>query len=135
MKTLFPFAVLYEEDGIGPISHLAFSSQGLLAIGCRGVDIWDLSSGTFPDDSLIAFSGGYMAALAFSPDGRHIALGQENGSAIFDIATATKIQEHRQNGEARVIAWSPDGRHLATCSEYGPCVAAGSWRSDPRASL
>ena len=119
MKTLSPFAILYEEDGVGPISHLAFSSQGLLAIGCRGVDIWDLSSGTVPDDSLVAFGGAYLAALAFSPDGGHIAVGRENGTAIFDIATETKIQEHRQNGEACTIAWSPDGRHLASCSEYG----------------
>src|SRR5579875_2386198 len=61
--------------GVGPISHLAFSSQGLLAIGCRGVDIWDFSSETVPDDSRVAFGGAYMAALAFSPDGRHIAVG------------------------------------------------------------
>src|SRR4029077_9812650 len=114
LQTLSPFAVLYKEDGIGRISHLAFSSQGLLAIGCRGVDIWDLSNRTAPDDSLVAFGGAYMAALAFSPDGRAIALGQENGAAIFDIATTTKIQEHRQNGEADVLAWSPDGQLFAS---------------------
>jgi WD40 repeat protein len=119
LKTLFPFAVLYEEDGVGPISHLAFSQQGLLAIGCRGADIWDLSGETVPDESLVAFGGAYMAALAFSPDGRSIAISQEKGMAIFDIATATRIQEHRQNGEASVISWSLDGRHLASCSEYG----------------
>ncbi len=119
MQTLSPFAILYKEHGVGPISHLAFSSQGLLAIGCRGVDIWDFSSETVPDDSRVAFGGAYMAALAFSPDGRHIAVGQEHGTAIFDIATATKIQEHRLDGEADVLAWSPDGRYLAICSEYG----------------
>lgn len=53
-----------------------------------------------------------MATLAFSPDGYSIALSQEKDTAIFDIATATKIQEHRQNGETSAIDWSSDGRHL-----------------------
>jgi len=119
MKSLSPCAVLYEEDGIGPISHLAFSSHGLLAIGCKGAEICDLSGGKLPDDSLVAFGGAYMAAIALSPDGSRIAIGQVNGVAIFDIATATRVQEHRQNGEAHVLAWSPDGSLIASCSEYG----------------
>lgn len=119
MQALSPFAILFIEDGVGPISHLTFSSQGLLAVGCRGADIWDFSDGTVPDDSRVAFGGASMAALAFSPDGCYIAVGQEHGTAIFDIATATKIQEHRQNGKTDVLAWSPDGRYLAICSEYG----------------
>lgn len=119
MKTLFPFAVLYEDVGIGPISHLAFSSQGLLAIGCSGADIWDLSQRTMLDDSLTAFGGAYMAAIAFSPDGGRIAIAQKTGVALFDIASATKVQEHHHNGEVHVIAWSPDGSRVASCSEYG----------------
>jgi WD40 repeat protein len=119
LQTLFPFAVLYEEGSVGPISHLTFSSQGLLAIGCSGADIWDLSQGTVPDDSFTAFGGAYMAAIAFSPDGSRIAIGQKTGVALFDITTATKVREHHQNGEVRIIAWSPDGSRVASCSEYG----------------
>jgi WD40 repeat protein len=119
MKSLSPFALLYEEDGIGPISHLAFSSHGLLAIGCKGADIWDLSGGAFPDDSVAAFGGASMATIALSPDGSRIAIGQEHGVVIFDIATATQVQEHRHDGEARVLAWSPDGSLMASCSEHG----------------
>ena len=74
---------------------------------------------TVPDDSLVAFGRSGMTALAFSPSGRHIALGQDDGVAIFDIATATQLKEHRHDGEASVIAWSPDGLRLASCSEYG----------------
>lgn len=119
MKSLSPFALLYEEENIGPISQLAFSSHGLLAISCKGAKIWDISSGKLPNDSLVAFDGAYMAAIALSPDGSRIAIGQENSVVIFDIATATRVQEHRHNGEARVLAWSPDGSLMASCSEHG----------------
>jgi hypothetical protein len=95
MKSLSQYALLYEEQNIGPISQLAFSSRGLLVIGCKGAKMWDISSGKLPNDSLVAFDGAYMAAIALSPDGSRIAIGQENGVAIFDIATARRRQEHR----------------------------------------
>jgi WD40 repeat protein len=119
MKSLSPFALLYEEENIGPTSQLAFSTRGLLAIGCKGAKMWDISSGKLPNDSLVVFDGAYMATIALSPDGGRIAIGQENCVAIFDIATATQVQEHRHNGEVRVLAWSPDGSLMASCSEYG----------------
>ncbi len=84
MEFLSPFAVLAEEDGMGPISHLAFSREGLLAVGCGGrVLLWDLSRKAIPEDPLLACGAAYMPSLAWSPDGSRLAVGQEKGVAIY----------------------------------------------------
>jgi len=121
MKELFPFAVLYEDVGLGPISRLAFSPNGLLAIGSQGAEVWDLSGEHVPDEPFAFFPGPFLPPLAWSPDGSRLAVGQENGAAVYSIASEREVSAHTHDGKAEIVAWSSDGRRLASCSEYGQC--------------
>jgi WD40 repeat protein len=121
MKELLPFAVLYEEDGLGPISHVAFSSGGLLAIGGCGAEVWDLSGQEIPDEPLAYFPGASLPPIAWSLNGERLAIGQKSSIAVYSIVTQEKVSVHEHDGEAKVIAWSPDGTSLISCSEYQQC--------------
>jgi WD40 repeat protein len=56
----------------------------------------------------------------FSPDGRWIASGSQDGMVtVWDTTTGEewlKFQAHEPQGHARCVAFSPDGRRLATVS-------------------
>src|SRR6516162_5685813 len=57
-------------------------------------------------------------SVAWSPDGKHLALGYADGSVQVGDATTGKIaftvRGHRSHVWA--LAWSPDGKHLASAS-------------------
>jgi len=56
--------------------------------------------------------------VSFSPDGRYIGLGLENGTAkIIDIQTFTTLRIIKHERVVRSIDFSPDGRYLAVGSE------------------
>ena len=73
--------------------------------------------------SLHGEGGGDIAALAFSPNGRTVAFGQENGSwdcdvLLFRTRTGRRLRRLQGLGyPVEAIAFSPDGR----------TVAGGSW--------
>src|SRR5581483_4674602 len=121
MKELSPVAVLYEEDAFGPISHLAFSPQGLLAVAGEGADVWDLSGPELAAKPLAYFSGTLLSPIAWSPDGSHLAIGQERRAVIYDLATQQERAVHEHDGEVELIAWSPDGKRVISCSAYEQC--------------
>ncbi len=54
----------------------------------------------------------------YSPDGRHIASIDRNGTLQIERITSDTIRTHTHNGEK--LAWSPHGRRIATIStDYG----------------
>ncbi|MFD8518764.1 TIR domain-containing protein [Streptomyces capillispiralis] len=100
---------------------LSFSPDGtVLATSFHSVDhhvqLWDVTTHHRIGTSL-AGPTRFLGALAFSPDGRTLAISEENSVRLWNLAT------HRQKGKALDVrtavdvAFSPDGRVIATTTE------------------
>ena len=89
------------------------------------VKLWDVATGTLAKDLSAAkeFKGQHVAAAAYSPDGKTLALlrgGESNGPSgkpvLVDPASGKVLKElapgHLDGGTD--LAWHPDGKHLAS---------------------
>jgi WD40 repeat protein len=122
------------EGGPRPLSHYAFSSDGLLVAGFAtrtvidagrisnhmdGIAICDAASGRvvrrIPTD--------WVGQLAFSPDGRYLAAASLQGIRLWELASWEIALEHKgheiMHGSyghsfASCLSFAPDGRSLAT---------------------
>jgi WD40 repeat protein len=87
------------------------------AIGTQ-VRLWDMSSHTFED---LASGSGPVDCLAFSPDGRTLAVGTRDGWInLWHLPSRQEIislKAHRSH--AWRALFSPDGRNLATAGSDG----------------
>jgi WD40 repeat protein len=107
---------------------LAVSPDGkTLAVGChdKTVQFWDATTlktvGTFKAD-------GSVRGLAFSPDGRHLAVvsGDEpdlrsarpvegQGAGVWDVSAGKRLARlDGHDGAVKTVAYSPDGKTIAT---------------------
>jgi len=100
------------------VTALAFHPGGKLLVsgGYKQVLVWDLASGKLA--RRIGDLTGQVRALAFSPDGRTLAValgvpGRAGAVALVDFETgaATTLQETKD--EMLAVAISPDGKFLA----------------------
>jgi WD40 repeat protein len=128
-------------EEIVQVTSVAFSPDGkLLACLCgkRGgsiVQTWDIGSGTKLEPIEVKSPEANFTALAFSRDGRSLALGKEDGFIeIRDIYTRLKTSKDidaRSSGQGGeqgqpgrrpsilALAFSPRGDVLASASDYG----------------
>ena len=105
-------------------NDLSFSRDGrfLASAGCdQTVKIWDtatwreISSFTVGPQAL-------MTSVAFSPDGRFVAAGDNRSGNVFIWEVATRTQMTQLPAAAPgvgAVAWSPDGQLLATTVHDG----------------
>src|SRR5439155_1610595 len=98
-----------------------------LACGCMdgSVRVWDVDSGK--EQSPLRGYSGWVQALAFSADGKTLALAGLDAQVIhrWDVATATALPTGPgHHGQIYSIAFSPDARLVAT--------AGGDWHDDDR---
>jgi WD40 repeat protein len=120
----------------GWLRAVALSADGRLAATCEyapryatfanAIKVWDVATGAVKVDLAKEFKKGDrvtgMAAAAFSPDGKLLALGQggeiEGGKGkvtLVDPETGKKVQELTANeGGISHLAFSPDGKLLAS---------------------
>ncbi|MEM7310714.1 MAG: WD40 repeat domain-containing protein [Planctomycetota bacterium] len=104
-------------DELGRASRLALSpSEPLLATTATGTEtfLWELESGA--ERARVApLYGGYVSALAFSPDGARLVLGSSNGVVqVVDAASGFELIRIETGVEGlRTLALSADGARLA----------------------
>jgi WD40 repeat protein len=101
---------------------IAFSRDGtrLATAGGVFIKIWDAHTGQTalilpPVENLLAYT------VAFSPDGKRLAVGFRGGSAnVWDAASGQKLFDLAgHTGAVRSLAYSPDGTRIATASTDG----------------
>ncbi len=98
-------------------SAVAISPDGKLVACHRGgpphvVQLWDRSAGEEVAE-LQGFAG-HVYRMAFSPDGKALATGDEFGTIrLFDVATTKEVESLKGHGGAiRALVFAPDGRWL-----------------------
>jgi len=107
-------------SGVRPAYGLTFVGDGsrLVTWHADGVRTWSLGPGDRP---LVGHEPGHVRALAFSPDGRRlISGGQDGGLIAWDVSAASALvrrDAHRE--EIRDVAFSRDGARFASASMDG----------------
>ena len=111
---------------------VAFSRDGSkIAVGTGGYNsavgelaavgaIYDSESGKAIVD--LKSGGGTVHSLAFSPDGKRIALGESEQAELFNLEDGALVRAYKGHlSYVYAVAFSPDGSRLAT-GEYAPPV-------------
>ncbi len=97
----------------------AYSGQPLVAGVCKGKPvIWDANSGAVvgpsQDTPFYSTRNKSILCMAFSPDGRMLAMGGRHGRlTLIRLGTEQPIYEADIDKHVFQLAWSPDGRWLA----------------------
>ena len=60
-----------------------------------------------------------VTAVAWSPDGKRIATGADDGVRVWDVVTGEGLFSLEHGSKVRSVAWSPDGRRIAAASDGG----------------
>ena len=68
---------------------------------------------------------GWVGQVAFSPDGRWLAVGSSVGVYVYEAATLREARRFETDAPAPVVAFSPDGRLLASGSGDGTVILWG----------
>jgi WD40 repeat protein/DNA-binding SARP family transcriptional activator len=92
-------------DADGSLVAAAWTDQGI-------VRVMDPSTGRV----VRTFPGIPTIRLAFSPDGRLLAMTTDREVVVIDLATGEKAYDLPESGESQDLAWSPDGRYIAAAS-------------------
>ena len=64
----------------------------------------------------------------WSPDGRHIATGDDAGEVkVWDAATGGEIDGFAADGAVLNVDWSPDGRYIIASGHFNPPLVRRVW--------
>jgi WD40 repeat protein len=121
-----------------------FSPDGTLLVtdSPQGITLWPVEARSPPmrlehsSDLLSHFSGYHhlWKAIAFSPDGKSIAVAGKGGIRIWDTASGQRVQELSGQRGDTAVAFSADGRFLAASSMDRVLLIweVGQWEKTPR---
>ena len=102
-----------------PITAVSFSADGTRLVASAGsrTVVWTLSTNS---PRVLRSGGSEVEAVAFSPDGVHVADGNVAGVArVWNLATGGSLELHGHEGAVTSLAFSHDGKLLVTASEDG----------------
>ena len=104
------------------IMDVAYSPDGTI-LACATTDgrviLWDVAA-SLPIDTFVVFEGNTPNVVAYSPDGKMIAVGAARKVSIWDAATGKR--RHFLSGHIasiRSIAYSPDSKTVASGGDDG----------------
>jgi WD40 repeat protein len=103
-KDLPLFALAFTADG----KSLAWGSNGTMQ---DGVHLWDVAGGRLVRRFGIDWS---PQALAFTPDGKRLAVAAFRSLDLWDPATGERLRRLTNEEQADQLAFSPDGKLLAS---------------------
>jgi WD40 repeat protein len=120
----------YFQDANAPMRALAFAPTGtqLVVGGDDGIiRMWNGTTCQMPGNGdgahcmdvpqRMQASLKAIRSLAWSPNGRFLAVGADDGMLlIWDVAQNRKLLTSQQNGSVHSITWSPDGKQLASAA-------------------
>jgi WD40 repeat protein len=101
------------------VGGIAFSPDGkrLFSAGSGGIKEWDLTARS--DTGLLVRQKAPVHTLAFAPDGRALAVGDNDGMVrLWDLRSRRVLATlPRQGARIREVTFSPDGKLLAAVSD------------------
>ena len=72
----------------------------------------------FPEIQIFSGRIDYVAAVAWSPDGKRIATGVDDGVRVWDAVTGENVLSLKHDHRVKSVAWSPDSSRIATSSTF-----------------
>jgi WD40 repeat protein len=110
---------------------VAFSPDGQKIITSswdKTVRIWDIGTG----QELYRFVGDTYGvnSVAFSPDGKYILTGGDNGVGIWDAETGLEVRQLSGVDQVYGAVFSPDGKYIATASNSADGTALWDANTD-----
>ncbi len=126
-KTVRVWSIASDQDLLTLAGHraqvrgVAFSPDGA-RLATAGLDaavkIWDVASGW---DAVTLLAGSPVNAVAFSPDGKHVA-GVGAKTFVWDLASRKVVATGPGSASAYQAAFRPDGRRIAVGSVQGAYI-------------
>ncbi len=112
------------QNGLGNISHVAFSPQGkqLMVGGCDGVVFYDVESREtkrWVTDQMVRNGFNQLVyAVAFSSDGKRLASadGPANTVTVWNMDKGNEWKTFAHKGMVTDVAYAPDGKSVAASS-------------------
>ena len=122
-------SLLADYTGANGGYSVAFSPDGqwLATVGSSTVLLWHVSDGASGPTGFVGSAGKAPTALAFSPDGQTLAVGDAGGNVVLWSfpGGAMVTQFPAVTGTVQQVGFSPDGTRLAVTNEGGPPVLLG----------
>ncbi len=117
----------FRHDTVKPRYRVvALSPDGRLVVGLdlRMAHVWDVNTGTLVTELRVTVPSSFPS-LAFSADGRWLAMSTGNDAQVLDAKTWTVV--HNVSGLGiHSLSWDPTGPHLVTGSAVSPPASEGT---------
>jgi WD40 repeat protein len=111
---------VYRRDSqVANVQALAFSPDGQYLAVARddvGVRLWDARTGRPVSEGLNAEWGVASPTILFTPEGKHVVLGDVHTASVWDVRTGKRTDRMDNWGPSTydlALAMSPDGRYVA----------------------
>ena len=102
-----------DEIGFGDVA-LSPDGRRMAIVNFRGLHLLDAT--TLEPQWTVDLPGWWGRPVAFSPDGRLVALPEQNTVALFEVATGRRLHHDESTpvGRAGAAGWSPSGDRIVT---------------------